>query len=312
MGAMMMSQRAGKKTRRIYVANLVAQAAIVVTGVTVRLTGSGLGCPTWPECIEGSYTPTARQEEEWHKIVEFGNRTLTFILVILAVAALVAAFVDQRNRVRKGGRRRGVLLALATIPFLGTFAQAILGGITVLTGLSPITVALHLLLSMALIAGCAALVIRSGDEGDAPLTLLVRKEIRVLTWVLLAVTALVIVIGTVVTGSGPHSGDSKAENRFSFDPRVVSWLHADVVILFIGLTIALLLALHLTKAPTQVMRLVWVLIAISLLQAALGYTQYFTGLPIVLVLLHVSGATVLWITMLFIPGRERVRDAVNV
>ncbi|CAB4626409.1 unannotated protein [freshwater metagenome] len=307
-----MSQRAGKKTRRIYVANLVAQAAIVVTGVTVRLTGSGLGCPTWPECIEGSYTPTARQEEEWHKIVEFGNRTLTFILVILAVAALVAAFVDQRNRVRKGGRRRGVLLALATIPFLGTFAQAILGGITVLTGLSPITVALHLLLSMALIAGCAALVIRSGDEGDAPLTLLVRKEIRVLTWVLLAVTALVIVIGTVVTGSGPHSGDSKAENRFSFDPRVVSWLHADVVILFIGLTIALLLALHLTKAPTQVMRLVWVLIAISLLQAALGYTQYFTGLPIVLVLLHVSGATVLWITMLFIPGRERVRDAVNV
>ncbi|MSZ41811.1 MAG: heme A synthase [Actinobacteria bacterium] len=308
----MMSQRAGKKTRRIYVANLVAQAAIVVTGVTVRLTGSGLGCPTWPECIEGSYTPTARQEEEWHKIVEFGNRTLTFILVILAVAALVAAFVDQRNRVRKGGRRRGVLLALATIPFLGTFAQAILGGITVLTGLSPITVALHLLLSMALIAGCAALVIRSGDEGDAPLTLLVRKEIRVLTWVLLAVTALVIVIGTVVTGSGPHSGDSKAENRFSFDPRVVSWLHADVVILFIGLTIALLLALHLTKAPTQVMRLVWVLIAISLLQAALGYTQYFTGLPIVLVLLHVSGATVLWITMLFIPGRERVRDAVNV
>ena len=312
MGAMMMSQRAGKKTRRIYVANLVAQAAIVVTGVTVRVTGSGLGCPTWPECIEGSYTPTARQEEEWHKLVEFGNRTLTFILVILAVAALVAAFVDQRNRVRNGGRRRGVLLALATIPLLGTFAQAILGGITVLTGLSPITVALHLLLSMALIAGCAALVIRSGDEGDAPLTLLVRKEIRVLTWVLLAVTALVIVIGTVVTGSGPHSGDSKAENRFSFDPRVVSWLHADVVILFIGLTIALLLALHLTKAPIQVMRLVWVLIAISLLQAALGYTQYFTGLPIVLVLLHVSGATVLWITMLFIPGRERVRDAVNV
>ncbi len=311
MGAVMQGQQVGSLTRKIYVANLVAQGAIVITGVTVRLTGSGLGCPTWPQCVDGSYTPTARQEQQWHKLVEFGNRTLTFILVLLAIAAIVAAIIDQRNRVKLGGNRRGVLLALASIPFLGTFAQAILGGITVLTGLSPVTVASHLLLSMALIAGCVALVVRSGDAGDGPVQLLVRREIRVLTWILLAVTALIVMIGTVVTGSGPHSGDAKAENRFSFDPRMVSWLHADVALLFIGLTIALLLAMYLTHAPAKAIKLTWVLITISIIQGALGYTQYFTGLPIVLVLLHVAGATLLWITMLFIPSRERVREPLS-
>ena len=243
--------------------------------------------------------------------MEFGNRTLTFILVLLAIAAIIAAIVDQQNRMKQGGNRRGVLLALAALPFLGTFAQAILGGITVLTGLSPITVASHLLLSMALIAGCVALVVRSGDPGDGPVQLLVRREVRVLTWILLAVTALIVIIGTVVTGSGPHSGDAKAENRFSFDPRMVSWLHADVALLFIGLTIALLLAMYLTQAPAKAIKLTWVLISISIIQGALGYTQYFTGLPIVLVLLHVTGATLLWITMLFIPSRERVREPLS-
>ena len=312
MGALtMQSQRAGKAVRGIYIANLVAQGAIVITGATVRLTGSGLGCPTWPQCVEGSYTPTARQEQQWHKLVEFGNRSLTFILVLLAIAAIIAAIYDQRTRVKIGGNRRGILLALAAIPFLGTFAQAILGGITVLTGLSPITVASHLLLSMILIAGCVALVVRSGDEGDAPIQLLVRREIRVLTWILLGVTSLVVIMGTVVTGSGPHSGDAKAELRFSFDPRMVSWLHADIVLLFIGLIVALLLALHLTNGPAGAIKLAWLLIGISLVQAMIGYTQYFTGLPELLVLIHVTGAVLLWITMLFVPSRERVREAVN-
>lgn len=312
MGALtMQSQRAGKSARGIYIANLVAQGAIVITGATVRLTGSGLGCPTWPQCVDGSYTPTARQEQEWHKLVEFGNRTLTFALVVLAIAAIIFAVVDQRNRVRRGGNRRGFLLFLAAIPFLGTFAQAILGGITVLTGLSPITVASHLLLSMALIAGCVALVVRSGDEGDAPVQLLVRREIRVLTWILIGVTSLVVIMGTVVTGSGPHSGDAKAELRFSFDPRMVSWLHADIVLLFIGLVVALLLALYLTNAPTGAIKLTWLLVAISLAQAAIGYTQYFTGLPELLVLVHVTGAVLLWITILFIPSRERIRETIS-
>ena len=311
MGAVIVSrsiERASKSARGIYIANLIAQSAIVVTGATVRVTGSGLGCPTWPQCVEGSYTPTARQEQEWHKYVEFGNRSLTFVLGALAIAALVVAFIDQRQRMRRGGHRRGVLLALASIPILGTVAQAILGGITVLTGLSPLTVSLHFGLSMALIAGCVALVVRSGDQSDAKPVLLVRKEVRVLTWVLVAMTALVVMLGTIVTGSGPHSGDAKAENRYDFDPRMVSWLHADVVLLFIGLVIALLLALHLTNGPRRAIALVWLLVAISIAQALMGYTQYFTGLPTLLVLIHVTGAAGLWITMLLIPSRERVRD----
>jgi cytochrome c oxidase assembly protein subunit 15 len=304
------SQRASRNTRRIYIANLVAQCAIVVTGATVRVTGSGLGCPTWPQCVEGSYTPTVHQEQSWHKYVEFGNRSLTFILVLLAAAALIAAFIDQRRRVALGGQRRRVLILLAAIPILGTFAQAILGGITVLTGLSAITVASHFGVSMLLIAGCVALVVRSGDEGDAPATLLIRPEIRKLTWALLIITALVVMLGTIVTGSGPHSGDAQAENRFTFDPRMVSWLHADVVLLFIGLLIALLLALHLTNGPRKAIISAWIIVGISIAQASVGYTQYFTGLPIVLVLIHVTGAVGLWVAILFMPSTERTRGPV--
>lgn len=303
------SGRAGRPARAIYIANLVAQGAIIVTGATVRLTGSGLGCPTWPQCVDGSYVPVARQEQEWHKYIEFGNRSLTFILGLLAIAAVIAAFGDQRLRLARGGARRGILLVLAAIPILGTFAQAILGGITVLTGLNPVTVALHFLVSMGLVAGVVALVVRSADEGDGPAVLLVRKEIRALTWALVGVTALVVVLGTLVTGSGPHSGDAKAENRFSMDPRTISWIHADAVLLFIGLLAGLLFALYLTRAPRRVLMATWTLAAITLAQAAIGYTQYFTGLPIALVLVHVTGAVLLWMAILFVLASERTRAA---
>jgi len=303
--------RAAPLARAVYIANLVAQAAIIVTGATVRLTGSGLGCPTWPQCVDGSYVPVARQEQEWHKYVEFGNRSLTFVLGLLAIAALVAAVLDQRSRMARGGPRRGVLLALAAVPILGTVAQAVLGGVTVLTGLNPFTVALHFLISMALVAGVLALVVRSADAGDRPVVLLVRREIRALTWVLVAITGVVVVLGTLVTGSGPHSGDAKAENRFSLDPRTVSWVHADVVLLFIGLLAALLLALYLTQAPKQVITRAWILGAIAVAQAVIGYTQYFTGLPVLLVLVHVTGAVVLWIAVLCILASERTRGALD-
>lgn len=305
------SGRANSTARGIYIANLVAQAAIIVTGATVRLTGSGLGCPTWPQCVDGSYIPVARQEQEWHKYIEFGNRSLTFVLGLLAIAALLAAILDQRSRVSRGGPRRAVLLLLAAVPLLGTVAQAILGGITVLTGLNPATVSLHFLVSMALVAGVVALVFRSSDTGDGAITLLVRREIRVLTWVLVAVTAVVVVLGTLVTGSGPHSGDAKAENRFSLDPRTISWIHADVVLLFIGLLAGLIFALYLTRAPRRVIMATWTLVAISLTQAAIGYLQYFTGLPILLVLLHVTGAVLLWVAILWVLGTERTRSAVD-
>lgn len=297
----MTSGRSRRGVRGIFIANLVAQMAIVVTGAVVRLTGSGLGCPTWPECVEGSYVPTSRQEEEWHKYVEFGNRLLTFVLVVLAVAAIVAAILDWRRN-----RRRSVLV-LAFIPLIGTVIQAVLGGVTVLTGLHPATVAAHFLVSMAIIVGCVALVARSGDPGDHPVVLEVQRAVRGLTWLLVVVAGAVVVLGVIVTGSGPHSGDAEAENRFSFDPRTVAWLHADVVLLFLGLLVGLLVALHVTGATPLARRRAWLLLWVSLAQGAVGYLQYFTGLPVVLVTVHVLGAVVVWVAVLFVPFAQRRR-----
>jgi cytochrome c oxidase assembly protein subunit 15 len=297
--------------RAVFIANLVAQTAIVVTGAVVRLTGSGLGCPTWPQCVEGSYTPTARQAEAWHKYVEFGNRLLTFALVLLAVAAIVAAVLDARARRRASLPPRRAILVLAAVPIVGTFGQAVLGGITVLTGLSPASVSAHFLLSMGLIAAMVALVVRSGDPGDRPRVSLVPRPVTVLAWLLVSVSALVVVLGVIVTGSGPHSGDALSENRFSIDPRTISWLHADVVLLFLGLVVGLIVALALVPAPPAARRRTWLLLGIALAQGALGYTQYLTGLPVALVIIHVTGAALVWVTVLFIPAALRTRGIVE-
>lgn len=299
--------RASRPVRAIYVANLVGQSAIVLTGAVVRLTGSGLGCPTWPQCTEGSYVPTTRQEQGWHKYIEFGNRTLTFVLVVLAVAAIAGALLDARRRRRAGLAPRRALLALAFVPFLATFAQAVLGGITVLTGLNPASVSAHFLVSMAIIAGTVALVVRAGDPGDRPIVALVPRGVRGLAWALVAVSAIVVVLGVLVTGSGPHSGDAKAENRYPFDPRTVSWLHADVVLLFLGLLIGLLVVLIVVAGPARAQRRTWLLLAIALAQGAIGYLQYFTGLPEALVMIHVLGAVLTWVAVLFIPPALRTR-----
>ena len=295
--------------RGIFIANLVAQVGILVTGAVVRLTGSGLGCPTWPECVDGSYVPTSRQPEAWHKYIEFGNRMLTFVLVALAVAAVVAALYDRRARRQAGLPARRAILLLALIPILGTVAQAVLGGVTVLTGLHPATVSAHFLLSMAIVAGNVALVVRSGDPGDLPVTPLVPRAVQSLAWALVAVSGLVVVLGVLVTGSGPHSGDANSENRFVFDPRTISWLHADVVLLFFGLTIGLLVALSVVQAPQRATRRTWLLLIVAVTQGALGYVQYFTGLPGALVAIHVLGSGLVWVAVLFIPGSLRSRGA---
>lgn len=293
--------------RGIFVANLAAQIAIVVTGGIVRLTGSGLGCPTWPECVEGSYIPTSRQEEAWHKYVEFGNRLLTFVLAALAVAAFVGALAWWRRQKRTGGFTRGPVLALAMIPIVGTVVQAVLGGITVLTGLSPWAVAAHFLVSIAIIAGCVVLVVRSGEPGDWPVTRLVRPEVRLLGWALVWVTLVVIVLGVVVTGSGPHSGDADTEARFGVDPRTVAWLHADAVLLFLGLTAGFLIALRVTAAPARTIRLTLVLLGLALAQGLIGYAQYFSGLPWVLVAVHMLGACLVWASVVFVALSMRAR-----
>ena len=294
------SGRAPRWLRGVFIANLIAQIGIVVTGGIVRLTGSGLGCPTWPQCAEGSYIPTARQAESWHKYVEFGNRLLTFVLAALAIAALVGAWTWWRRQRRMSGDARGKVLALAAIPLVGTVVQAVLGGVTVLTGLNPWAVSAHFLVSMVIIAGCVVLVVRSGETGDRPVTTLVRSEVRLLAWALVAVTAVVVVLGVIVTGSGPHSGDADVEARFGVDPRTVSWLHADAVLLFLGLTVGLLVALRVTRAPSRALRLTLLLLAVSLVQGIIGYAQYFSGLPWVLVAFHMLGACLVWALAIFV------------
>ncbi|MGY1624348.1 heme A synthase [Geodermatophilus sp. SYSU D00965] len=260
---------------RIALANAVANGAIVLTGGAVRLTGSGLGCPTWPRCTDASFVATP--ELAGHGVIEFGNRLLTFVLAAVAIATVVAVFRSARRDLRR----------LAVLSFLGIPAQALLGGVTVLTGLNPWTVAAHFLLSSVLVALTTVLWLRSREPGvGQPL---VRRPFALLVTGIGVATAAVLVLGTVVTGSGPHSGDPGA-GRTGFDPELVSQLHADVVFLLLGLTVALLVALYATDSPGRVKRAARDLLVVQLLQGVVGYVQYFTHLPVVLVLLHMLGA----------------------
>ncbi|MCV2487997.1 COX15/CtaA family protein [Geodermatophilus sp. YIM 151500] len=260
---------------RLALANLVANGLIVVTGGAVRLTGSGLGCPTWPRCTEESFVATP--ELASHGAIEFGNRLLTFVLAAVAVATLVAVVRSPRRDLRP----------LAVLTFLGIPAQALLGGVTVLTGLNPWTVAAHFLVSMVLVALATALWQRSREPGGRPTR--AGRPVALLVTGIATVTAAVLVLGTVVTGSGPHGGDPEA-GRTGFDPRLVSQLHADAVFLLLGLTVALLVTVHATGAPGRIRRAARDLLAVQLAQGLVGYVQYFTDLPIVLVLLHMLGA----------------------
>ena len=272
---------------RLALANVVTNGAIIVTGGVVRLTGSGLGCPTWPRCTEESFVTTP--ELAGHGVIEFGNRLLTFVLTAVAVALLVAVLRSSRRDLRP----------LAVLAFLGIPAQAAIGGVTVLTGLNPWTVAVHFLVSVVLTAVATVLWLRSREPGvGQPL---VRRPIALLVGGVTAVTAAVLVLGTVVTGSGPHSGDVDANDvptgdRMGFDIQLVSQLHADVVFLLVGLTVALLVALYATDAPGRVRRAARDLLAVQLLQGVIGFVQYFTHLPVVLVLLHMLGAVLVTVS----------------
>jgi len=270
-----------KLRRALYGVLLVLQAGLVVTGGAVRLTGSGLGCPTWPECTPGSYTPVPHQpEKQLHVWIEFGNRLLTFALVAAALAVLINVLYRQRRDLR--------LLAIGQV--LGIFGQGILGGITVLTQLHPATVAAHLLLSIILIGGATSLYDRreSGIIRIKP----AEKIAANLSRVHIYLTFLAIALGTLVTGSGPHAGDEDAP-RFGFDIRTVASIHAESVIALLGVTLALYVAVR--SNPLQKRRL-FIFLAIALGQGAIGYIQYFTGIPEILVAAHLLGSTLVWIS----------------
>lgn len=275
-----------KKSLRGRVLGLLVflQSALIVTGGSVRLTGSGLGCPTWPECTPGSYVPVANQAEgQLHAWIEFGNRLLTFVLLICALAVVTFSVKVSKNAANKERVR-----SLAALQILGIFGQGMLGGVTVLTDLHPLTVAAHYLLSILLIAGAISLRYELIGTPVEKTTGLISFLMPIFVWL----TFLVLVAGTIVTGSGPHAGDEKAE-RFGFDPQVVSWIHADLVIALIVLAVMLLLIAHQSGMSLLVRRIgIFLLIAFS--QGVIGYIQYFTGLPEALVAAHLIGSTLVW------------------
>lgn len=284
---------------RVALASVVANVTIVVTGGAVRLTGSGLGCPTWPRCTDESYTPTDAMGV--HGLIEYGNRLLTGVLGLIAVLGVVVA-LGQRPR-----RRR--VVGLSVLVLLGIPAQAGLGGLTVLTDLNPWLVGGHFLLSMGVIAAAYAFW-RSTHEGDGPVEPVVPQPLRHLAGVLIGVAAAVLAIGTVVTGSGPHAGDENAK-RTGLDPGAVAQLHADLVFLLLGVSVALWFALRAVDAPLAGRRAVTVLIGIELAQGVIGFVQYATGLPELAVGLHMAGACAVWLATLAVWFATRARAAVG-
>ncbi|GAA0465037.1 cytochrome b561 [Paractinoplanes deccanensis] len=268
--------------RPLALASLIANIALIVTGAAVRLTGSGLGCPTWPKCTDASYTTTA--EMGVHGVIEFGNRMLTFVLGLLAVLCVLAALLEKPRR------RSTVWLSIAVLA--GIPGQGVVGGITVLTDLNPWVVGLHFLLSIALIA-LAYFLWKRTYEGDGKPVDLVPRPLRHLAAILTVASVAVIAMGVVVTGSGPHAGDEEAK-RNGLDPAAVSQAHADVVFLLVGLTIALIFALRAVSAPRTAVRAAVLLLVIELAQGLIGFVQYFTHLPVILVGAHMLGAGLVW------------------
>ncbi len=281
--------------RGLAVASLVSNIVIVVTGGAVRLTASGLGCPTWPRCTDNSFV--VHDAMGVHGFIEFGNRMLTFVLAAVAIATWIAAmrYRPQRRSVRR----------IATVLALGVPAQAVLGGFTVLTDLNPYVVSLHLLLSLALIS-VAVVLVRRVDEGDRPAKPTMPVPAARLAQATYAAAWVVLYVGTVVTGSGPHAGDADAP-RNGLRPAVVSQVHADLVFLLVGLTVGTLVAFLVTRAPDRAVRAAGWLLGVELAQGLIGFVQYFTDLPIVLVGAHVLGAAlvVATATWMMLGTRDR-------
>lgn len=284
--------------RRLALASIIANVGIVVTGGAVRLTASGLGCPTWPRCTDDSYVTTP--EMGVYGVIEFGNRMLTFAVGLIALATVLAVLAHRP--------RRPGLLALAVAVFLGIPAQAVIGGITVLTNLNPWVVGLHFLASMAVIAAAYALWRRIVDP-DGPVEAVVPTPLRTLARITTGVTVTVLVIGTWVTGSGPHAGDHGAA-RNGLDPETISQVHADGVFLLIGLSVALIFAFRAVGAQ-RATRAAIILVAVELGQGVIGFVQYFTHLPALLVGAHMLGSCLVLLATLSVQWSTRERRPVT-
>ncbi|MGV9627519.1 COX15/CtaA family protein [Streptomyces sp. NPDC003487] len=285
-----------KTVQRAALSAVVMAVIIVVTGGAVRLTSSGLGCPTWPKCTDDSLTATSAMG--FHGAIEFGNRMLTYVLCAAVGWAIIAA------RSQKPWRRS--LTRLGWAQFWIVMGNAVLGGIVVLVGLNPYTVAAHFLLSTALIA-VATVMWQRTREGDGAPRPLVGKSVQQLVWFLLVASVLLIAVGTVVTGAGPHAGDSSEVDRIPVDWEAVAKLHAVLAWIVVTLTFALWFVLKAVDAPKGPLARTRDLFLILLAQGVIGYVQYFTKLPELLVGLHMFGSALVWIGVLrvLLALRER-------
>ncbi|WP_143338219.1 heme A synthase [Demequina sp. NBRC 110054] len=270
----------GRHARGLTIANILTQSGIIVTGGAVRLTGSGLGCSTWPQCEPGEFTPELHAEAGIHPFIEFGNRTLTGVLLIVALLLAIGVW-NSRPDLKWWG----------LVPGIGVIAQAVLGGITVLVELHPLVVAPHLLLSMLLVwqAVWLALAYRNAPRR-------VGNPLAPARWASVVLLAGVLFVGALTTGAGPHSGDADTTERLALDPALVARAHAMTVWAFVAVLAFLVWRLwrDRSEGDRDEVRKAWVvLVAITLAQAAIGYIQYFTGLPEIIVGMHLLGAAAL-------------------
>ena len=275
--------------RSICIAALVLLSAIVVTGAAVRLTGSGLGCDDWPNCNGTTFIDVSNQ----HAAIEQVNRLFTFLVSIGVALAAAAAWFRQP--------RRRDLTRLGFALLLGVPAQGVVGAIVVWSGLHPATVQLHMVLSMVLVWAAVMLLVRSGDPDEGVRVVAVEPPVRRLVQLLAVMTGVVVVAGTVVTGTGPHAGDEEARRFFGstddIDGDALKWvtrIHGTLV--WLTVLVALLLFVALRRRPDDRRRLdapltAWVITAV--VQGTVGYVQYAAGLPVGLVLVHMAGVTVL-------------------
>ncbi|MFE5520039.1 heme A synthase [Streptomyces virginiae] len=292
-----------RTVQRAALAALVMSVVIVVTGGAVRLTGSGLGCDTWPKCTDDSLIVT--QEQGFHGAIEFGNRMLTYVLSAAVGWAIIAA--------RSAKPWRHSLTRLGWVQFAIVMANAVLGGITVLTGLNPYSVAGHFLLATALITVTTVTWQRT-REGDGVPRPRVPGPVRKLSWALLATTLVLIAAGTVVTGSGPHAGDSSEIKRMPFDWDTTAHVHAVAAWVVCALGIAMWLVLRVVDAPADTRTRARDLLIVLLAQGAIGYVQYATQVPEALVAAHMLGSCLVWIAVVRIALslRERPSDQAEI
>ena len=306
-----MLQPTQSSLRGLALASVIANAVIISTGAAVRLSSSGLGCPDWPQCTQASVVAAhSAGQTTLNTWIEFGNRLLNFPLVVIAGLTFIACV-----RYRPDGRRRSDLVWLSALLPLGVIAQAVVGGIVVLTDLNPAMVSAHFLLSTAIILTAAVVLHTWVGEGEGPARSLVRTDLRVMAGLLVGATAVMLAAGTVVTGSGPLAGtrvDSHGQRstvpRFHLALENTTQLHADVGWFIGALAVALVIGLRFSAAPRRTVGLGWLVLGWLGVQGVIGYVQYFNHLPAGLVWVHVASSVVLWILVLelYLSTRERM------